>query len=192
MVQTLAISRDMWGRHRGWALCWAGGIHPRFVHISRAGLADSQAQKAPAWLVTLTRGFFNQRGSTPTYLCLSRTFHFLLHSSALPKAWSYFPYFPQLSSSSPCDASLLRLPSSRSIGRLQAEDGASALLKDPQIMPHTFRPVDATHTDCLTYMSQILPLRHQICFHNITCSLLLGSIKPGPNKNLYLKLKNFP
>lgn len=94
------------------------------------------------------------RQAALTHPHLSRTFHLLLHSSTLPKVGSYFP---QLSSSSPCDTCLLRLPSSRSTGRLQAEDGASALLKDPQIMLHTFRPTDATHADCLTYMSQIFP-----------------------------------
>lgn len=94
------------------------------------------------------------RKAALTHPHLSRTFPLLLHSSTFPKVGSHFP---QLSSSFPCDTSLLRLPSSRSTGRLQAEDGASALLKDPQITLHTFRPTDATHSDCLTYMSQIFP-----------------------------------
>lgn len=201
MVQTPAIYRDTWEWHRelppsrrdrGRALCGAGGIDPRFVHISRAGSADSQSQKAPAQLVTWTRGSFNQRGSTLTYPCLSSNFT----SSFTPQLYQrYGDVFPPFHSS--CPVLLVTFSSSDfpAAGVLEGCKQRMAPLHYSKIPKSCRTPLDLQMPPMLTAWltwAKFSHLRHQLCFHNITCSLLLGSIKPGPNKNLYLKLKNFP
>lgn len=94
-------------------------------------------------------------------------------------------------------ALLVTLPSSDfpETGVLEGCKQRTAPLHYSKISKSCCTPLDLqmppTQSAWLTW-AKFSHLRHHLCFHSLTCSLLLGSIKPGANKNLYLKLKNFP
>lgn len=200
MVQTPAIYKNMWGSHREPPLCSAvtedelcvgqEGYTPglcisvelvqltpnlkRFLHKWLSKQEVSSATEAALSLICTPPGHFTS-SFTPQlhqrYRAISHSFH---------------------------PALLVTLPSSDCpvAGVWEGCKQRMVPLSYSKIPKSCCTPLDLQmppmQAAWLTW-AKFSHLRHHLCFHSIiTCSLLLGSIKPGPNKNLYLKLKNLP
>lgn len=169
---------------RGWALCYAGLC-----------ISTEVVQLTPNLKSLLHKWLPKQEVSSATEAALSLLSTPPGHFASSFTTQLYQRYGDISHSSRP--ALLVPLPSSDfpEAGVLEGCKQRMAPLHYSKIPKSCCTSLDlqmpSTQTAWLKW-AKCSHLRHHLCFHSITCSLLLGSIKPGANKNLYLKLKNFP